>query len=100
MPKLLTRRTLIAQIAVTVLISGCTPPVLTELNEDSVPAKSLGYKTDAKRVDAKKFPSYREGQICRTCRLALRRDGALLPCNAYPGHLVAALGWCASFEAR
>jgi hypothetical protein len=100
MPKLLNRRTFITQIAATALISGCTPPVLTELREDSVSAKSLGYKTDAKRVNMQQFPSYREGQICRTCRLALRIDGELLPCNAYPGHSVAAKGWCASFDAR
>ncbi len=100
MPNLLTRRAMMTQIAATVLIAGCTPPVLTELSEDAVSAKSLGYKTDAKRVDTREFPSYRDGQICRTCRLALRTDGALLPCNAYPGHSVAALGWCASFEAR
>ena len=95
-----TRRTVLVQIAATALLAGCTPPVLTPLREEAVAAKSLGYKIDARLVDAAAFPSYSEGQLCRNCRLAARADGELLPCNAYPGYSVAAGGWCASYEAR
>ena len=95
-----TRRTVLIQIAATTLLAGCAPPVLAPLREDSVAAKSLGYKIDARLVDMVKFPSYSVGQICRNCRLAARADGELLPCNAYPGYSVAAGGWCASYEAR
>ena len=95
-----TRRTALIQIAATALLAGCTPPTLTPLREQSVSAKSLGYKIDARLVDANMFPSYTKGQLCSNCRLAARTDGELLPCNAYPGYLVAAGGWCASYEVR
>ena len=95
-----TRRTVLVQIAATALLAGCTPPVLAPLREDAVAAKSLGYKIDARLVDATAFPNYSEGQFCRNCRLAARTDGELLPCNAYPGYSVAAGGWCASYEVR
>ena len=95
-----TRRTALIQIAATALLAGCTPPTLTPLREQSLSAKSLGYKIDARLVDANVFPSYTRGQLCSNCRLAARTDGELLPCNAYPGYLVAAGGWCASYEVR
>lgn len=95
-----TRRTVLVQIVATALLAGCAPPVLVPLREDAVAAKSLGYKLDARSVDAAAFPSYFAGQFCRNCRLAVRTDGELLPCNAYPGYTVAAGGWCASYEAR
>ena len=95
-----TRRTVLIQIAVTAVLAGCTPPVLKPLREESVAAKSLGYKIDARLVDKNAFPSYAAGQICSNCRLAARTDGELLPCNAYPGYSVAAGGWCASYELR
>ena len=97
---MITRRTVVVQIAATALLSGCAPPVLTPLREESVAAKSLGYKIDARLVDVAAFPNYSPGQICRNCRLVTRIDGELLPCNAYPGYAVAAGGWCASYEVR
>ncbi len=95
-----TRRTVLIQIAATALVAGCTPPALKPLREDSVAAKSQGYKIDARLVDAATFPSFAPGQFCHNCRLAARTDGQLLPCNDYPGYLVAANGWCASYEVR
>ena len=95
-----TRRTVLIQFSATALLVGCTPPVLTPLREESVSAKSLGYKIDASLVDVEAFPSYASGQRCSNCRLAARTDGENLPCNAYPGYSVAAGGWCASYEVR
>ena len=95
-----TRRIVLVQIAATVLLAGCKPPVLKPLREDAVSAKSLGYKIDAHLVDTAAFPTYAAGQFCHNCRLAGRTDGELLPCNAYPGYSVAAGGWCASYEDR
>ena len=95
-----TRRTVLVQVAATALLAGCTPPLLVPLREEAVAAKSLGYKIDARLVDANVFPSYAPGQVCRNCRLVTRTDGELLPCNAYPGYTVAAGGWCASYEVR
>jgi hypothetical protein len=97
---MITRRTVLVQITATALLAGCAPPVLTPLREEAVSAKSLGYKIDARLVDAAAFPSYSAGQLCRNCRLVTRTDGELLPCNAYPGYSVAAGGWCASYEVR
>ena len=60
---MITRRTALVQITVAALLAGCAPPVLTPLREEAVSAKSLGYKIDARLVDAAAFPSYAPGRF-------------------------------------
>ena len=58
-------------------------------------AKSLGYVEDATKVDAKANPNYKTGQICANCLQAQVKAGeAYIPCNIFPGKVVAANGWC------
>jgi hypothetical protein len=71
------------------------------LDEKDPQALTLGYVADAKRVDAKKNPTYQPGQICANCVLLDGKDGeALRPCKVFPGKEVAASGWCRSWVKR
>jgi hypothetical protein len=67
--------------------------------EESDPqAVALGYKHDATKVDAKKYPSYADGRVCSNCQLysgkAADEWGA---CSALGGRLVNAKGWCVAW---
>lgn len=61
-------------------------------------ASALNYVEDASKVDASKAPSYKKGDRCDTCALYQGdRKAAWGPCAVFPGHDVAAAGWCSSF---
>ena len=64
-------------------------------------AQSLGYKEDASQVDKAKFPTYKPGQKCATCRF-LQGDASkpFAPCQIFGGKLVSTKGWCASYNAK
>lgn len=65
------------------------------LAESDATAKSLGYVTDAKKVDPKTNPNYESGQICANCMQYTGKAGAADgPCNIFPGKTVKAQGWC------
>lgn len=65
------------------------------LSEGDQQAKSLGYVTDAKRVDPKTNPSYKAGQTCANCFQYLGAAGAAEgPCRIFPNKTVKAAGWC------
>lgn len=59
-------------------------------------AKSLGYVTDATKVDAKANPNYKPGQHCATCLQApaAKPGDTQVACNIFAGRLVSANGWC------
>jgi hypothetical protein len=58
-------------------------------------AKSLGYIEDATKVDPKANPNYKPGQHCANCLQAqVKGTDEYIPCNIFPGKLVAADGWC------
>jgi hypothetical protein len=64
-------------------------------------AMALAYFEDAKKVDPKKFPTYKAGQLCSNCLQNTGKDGeAWRPCNLFPGKLVNANGWCKVYVAR
>lgn len=65
------------------------------LSESDATAKSLGYVSDAKKVDAKANPNYKAGQHCANCMQYTGKAGAAEgPCNIFPGKNVNANGWC------
>jgi len=65
------------------------------LSESDATAKSLGYVTDAKKVNAAANPNYKAGQHCANCMQFTGKAGAASgPCNIFPGKDVAAAGWC------
>jgi high potential iron-sulfur protein len=58
-------------------------------------AVALGYHEDAKKVDAKAFPTYQPTQSCTNClQLQGNAGDAWRPCNLFPGKLVNSNGWC------
>ena len=66
------------------------------LSESAPTALALGYKAQASKVDAKKYPRYAAGQSCFNC--ALYMGGASVgPCPIFAGFTVEAQGWCSSY---
>lgn len=61
-------------------------------------AVALGYKEDAKKVDAKKFTTYKAGDTCATCQLFTgKATDATGPCAAFSNRPVATKGWCSAY---
>jgi hypothetical protein len=68
---------------------------LVKLEETDANAKALAYFHDAKKVDPKKFPTYKPGQLCSNCMHIQGKAGeAWRPCALFPKKLVNANGWC------
>jgi hypothetical protein len=68
---------------------------LPHLSPDDPTAKALGYREDAKTVEAKKYPTYAAGQMCSNCMQLQGKPGdAYRPCNIFAGKAVNANGWC------
>jgi hypothetical protein len=63
-------------------------------------AKALMYVEDAAKVDKSKAPNFKPGQTCANCIQLQGKTGDWRPCNAFPGKLVAAKGWCSAWVAK
>lgn len=72
-----------------------------KLEESDPAAVALGYKMDATKVDAKKFPTYKAGNVCSNCQLySGKANDATGPCAAFGGKLVSAKGWCSAWAKK
>ena len=61
-------------------------------------AVSLGYVTDATKVDKAKFAKYQAGQHCGGCQLFQGAAGAATgACPIFAGKQVASAGWCSAW---
>jgi hypothetical protein len=68
------------------------------VDEKEPQAVSLGYVTDAARVDKAKFPKYAAGQHCANCQFYQgTATAATAPCTIFGGRLVAGPGWCSAY---
>lgn len=68
---------------------------LTPLDPSDPLAKSLGFMTDASKVDASANPTYKSGQKCSTCAQYQGKAGeATAACTIFAGHTVPQGGWC------
>ena len=68
------------------------------VEETDPQAVALGYRHDATKVDAKKFPKYQPGQICANCTLYQGKPSdTWAPCPAVANKQVAAKGWCSAW---
>jgi hypothetical protein len=69
-----------------------------KIDENDPTAKAIGYKHDATKVDAAKYPKYAKGNVCSNCQLyqgkAVEAAGG---CPIVGGKLVAAAGWCTAW---
>jgi hypothetical protein len=70
-------------------------------------AGTVGYVSDATKVDKAKFPKYAAGQNCKGCVLYLEggktvegQSGEYGRCGLFMNGLVAANGWCNSFAPK
>jgi hypothetical protein len=71
------------------------------LSESDPTAQSLGYKSDATKVDKAKYPKYAAGEHCASCMLFQGKAGAASgPCGAFPGKQVSANGWCSAYTKK
>jgi hypothetical protein len=68
---------------------------LPALDPSDPTAKSLGFTTDASKVDAAANPTFKPAQKCGTCAQFLGKAGdASAGCNIFAGKSVPAGGWC------
>jgi High potential iron-sulfur protein len=68
------------------------------LEETAPTAIALGYKHDAAKVDAAKYPTFAAGRNCANCQLYQAKAGeAWGACGAVGGKLVNAKGWCVAW---
>jgi len=88
-------------VALTISASGLTQAQAQKIAETDAAATALGYKNDATKVDAKKFPAYAAGKTCSNCMLyqgkATDSWGA---CGAMGNKLVNGKGWCAAWAKK
>jgi len=76
-------------------------PAPIRLTEDDPVAMALGYKEDASKVDAAKYPQYKPEQHCEGCALYTGKVGeAEGPCTVFQNKLVHAKGWCATYAPK
>jgi hypothetical protein len=98
---MLTRRTLLLTTVAlcgdlnTALSQGAKPTARRiPLTETEPAGVAIGYRDNAKSVDVRQYPGYRQGQSCASCRLVELGTGRQRGCTAVPDRLVLASGWC------
>jgi hypothetical protein len=69
-------------------------------DEKDPKAEALGYRADAAKVDAAKFPTYAAGQVCGGCSSFKGSPGiAAGPCPRMPKPVLAN-GWCSAYAKK
>lgn len=95
-------------IAITLAVLSTTKLFAEDkpVSESDPLAQALGFKTDAKKVDTKKFPKRKgaEGakQFCSTCSFFTKTDDKTGKCTIFAaqGGIVPAGGWCNSWVSK
>jgi hypothetical protein len=81
--------------AIGLIGGGADAAALPPLDPNDPTAKSLGFVTDASKVDAHANPTYKPNQKCSDCAQYQGKPGdASAGCNIFAGHSVPAGGWC------
>lgn len=92
---------LLAPMGLSLIANRVAAAELPHLDEADPTAAALGYKNDATKVDAAKYPAHKAGQVCSGCSLVQgAATDAWRPCGIFPGKAVNAKGWCAAFAAK
>ncbi|MEY4766391.1 MAG: hypothetical protein RI907_3064 [Pseudomonadota bacterium] len=64
-------------------------------------AAGLGYKHDATKVDAKKYPTYKAGAVCGNCQFFQGKPtDAWGACPLLGGKQANAKGWCSGYAKK
>lgn len=74
--------------------------MMPELKETDPEAIAIGYYRNARRVDKKKYPNYKDGQKCSNCALAGFSSAMRKPCQLVPDKLVNGGGWCTKWVSK
>jgi hypothetical protein len=98
----ITRRTMIqgglaASLVVPALIGAraAAAAALTPLDAKDPQAVTLGFVSDASKVDAAANPNYSSGQTCSNCQQYQgTANETQAGCVLFPGKSVPAAGWC------
>lgn len=95
------RRQFIITIVPAALAAGAATQALAQpakVDENDPAAKGIGYKHDATKVDAAKYPTFAKGKVCSGCQLYQGKAGeAWGACPIVGNKLVAAGGWCTAW---
>ncbi len=98
------RRQFIITLVPAALALGAAPAVLAQTakaDENDPVAKSLGYKHDASKVEAAKYPSFAKGKVCSNCQLYLgKATDAWAACPILAGKQVNGNGWCSAWAKK
>ncbi|WP_395007730.1 high-potential iron-sulfur protein [Undibacterium sp.] len=98
------RRQFLIQTIPTVLGLGAALTASAQANradENAPGSVALGYKHDATKVDAKKYPAYAAGKNCANCTLYQGKPtDPWANCAALGGKQVAAKGWCMAWAKK
>ena len=79
-------------------VRAAAAPLVAETDPVAV---ALGYKHDATKVDAKKYPAWQAGRLCNGCQLFLGKPAdAQAPCSALANKVVSAKGWCTAWAKK
>lgn len=96
-----TRRSFMMQVVVSGATLSATHGVAraaTPVDEADPQAKSLGYRKDTTKVDAKAYPKHTAEQKCSGCQLYQGKAGdAAGACGIFAGKEVSATGWCSAW---
>lgn len=83
------------------LLSGVAlaqKPAVNLVQESDPSAIALGYVSNIRNIDTKKYPQFTMGQYCASCTLfqGTAKD-ATAPCLAFGGSAVSSRGWCSAW---
>ncbi len=93
--------TLLPATAAMAVLSRTALAQAPHLEESDPTAVALGYKNDATKVDAKKFPTHVAGAVCGGCALFQGKPtDAWGPCGIFAGKLVNSKGWCSAWAKK
>ena len=72
-----------------------------KLEESDPQATALGYKADASKVDAAKYPQHQATQMCSGCNFFQGKPtDAMAPCTLFAGKQVSGKGWCSAWAKK
>lgn len=91
--------TVVGVVAIAALPRMVRADDLPPLAESDPTGSALGYKEDASKVDAAKFPAHKPAQICAGCSF-YQGTGPRGACTLFPGKSVAGKGWCSAFAPK
>ena len=97
------RRTFMMQVVVggSALAAASQVMAADMVAESDAAAVSLGYKPDATKVDAKKYPAHKAGQACGNCALYQGKPAdAAGACPLFAGKQVSSKGWCSAYAPK